>query len=73
MKFNTRYGCRFSCGWLPPTFVISLGIRVDVAWVWKTATLDAAKMFPVGTFKLPGEFEAPTRWLCAGISLEFNV
>src|SRR5215472_8704402 len=48
MKFNTRYGDMFSCGWLPPTTVIQAGFMTLPSADGEKSFAFVAHKFPPG-------------------------
>ena len=49
MKFSTRYGDMFSCGWLPPVGRMQAGFMVLFGWAFEYRLLGfAAHRLPPG-------------------------
>src|SRR5690242_11584288 len=70
MKFSTRYGLMFSCGWLPPTGSTHAGFMATLGLGAKGLALLADHNIPAAPGEVGGLVELATGvWVCAGNSL----
>lgn len=74
MKFSTKYGDMFSCGWLPPITEMPEGsIALPPVFAYGVVLAFVAQMAPDGDL-IVGELVEPAgTWVCAGNSEIFSV
>src|SRR5215467_4447972 len=74
MKFSTKYGDMFSCGWLPPVAVTHAGFIAVVKLGSNGLELLADQRFPAAPGEVGGLVELPVGvWACAGNSEMLSV